>query len=190
MSASISAVAAKRLIRSGVDESQILDTPAKVKKALGDAWHAYQELGDRGESVNRAVIYDRARAAGKSHLEASYEARDLLDFTMSGKWAAVRLLTQTVPFLNARIQGLYRLGRGAKANPHRFSAVTGAVALASVALYLAQRDDEDYRALASALQEQLDRAVTNAFSHSFLAAALLALVALVPILLGRREAGG
>jgi len=141
------AVAAKRLIRSGVDESQILDTPAKVKKALGKAWHAYQELGDRGESVNRAVIYDRARAVGKSHLEASYEARDLLDFTMSGKWAAVRLLTQTVPFLNARIQGLYRLGRGARANPQRFSAVTGAVALASVALYLAQRNDEDYKAL-------------------------------------------
>jgi len=141
------AVAAKRLIRSGVDGSQILDTPAKVKKALGEAWHWYQEMGDRGESVNRAVIYDRARAAGKSHLEASYEARDLLDFTMSGKWAAVRLLTQTVPFLNARIQGLYRLGRGAKANPQRFSAVTGAVALASVTLYLAQRDDEDYKAL-------------------------------------------
>jgi hypothetical protein len=37
------------------------------------------------------------------------------------------------------------------------------------------------------LQEQLDRAVTNAFSRSFLAAALLGLLALVPILLGRRE---
>jgi hypothetical protein len=39
----------------------------------------------------------------------------------------------------------------------------------------------------SALQDQLDRAVTNAFSRSFLAAACLALLALVPILLRRRE---
>jgi MFS family permease len=48
-------------------------------------------------------------------------------------------------------------------------------------------DDAAYRDLASDLQDQLDRAVTNAFSRSFLAAALLALLALVPILLARRE---
>jgi MFS family permease len=48
-------------------------------------------------------------------------------------------------------------------------------------------DDPAYRDLASDLQDQLDRAVTNAFSRSFLAAALLGLLALIPILLGRRE---
>ena len=37
------------------------------------------------------------------------------------------------------------------------------------------------------LQDQLDRAATNAFSRSFLAAALLGLAALVPILLDRRD---
>jgi hypothetical protein len=37
------------------------------------------------------------------------------------------------------------------------------------------------------LQDQLDRAVTNAFSRSFLAAALLGLLALIPILVGRRD---
>jgi MFS family permease len=49
------------------------------------------------------------------------------------------------------------------------------------------RDDPAYGQLASTLQDQLDRAVTNAFSRSFLAAACLALLALVPILLGRRD---
>jgi MFS family permease len=48
-------------------------------------------------------------------------------------------------------------------------------------------DDPAYRDLVSTLQDQLDRAVTNAFSRSFLAAACLALLALVPVLLGRRE---
>ena len=50
-----------------------------------------------------------------------------------------------------------------------------------------RRDDPDYADLGSELQDQLDRAVTNAFSRSFLVAALLGLLALVPILLGRRD---
>jgi MFS family permease len=49
-------------------------------------------------------------------------------------------------------------------------------------------DDPAYADLVSALQDQLDRAATNTFSRSFLAAALLGLAALVPILLGRRNA--
>jgi MFS family permease len=49
------------------------------------------------------------------------------------------------------------------------------------------RDDPDYAALGDELQDQLDRAVTNAFSRSFLVAALLGLFALIPILLGRRD---
>jgi MFS family permease len=53
-----------------------------------------------------------------------------------------------------------------------------------------RQDDPAYAALVSTLQDQLDRAVTTAFSRSFLVAAALGLVAVVPILLGRREAGG
>jgi hypothetical protein len=48
-------------------------------------------------------------------------------------------------------------------------------------------DESAYRELASELQKQLNRAVTNAFSRSFLAAAALGLLALVPILIGRRD---
>jgi MFS family permease len=44
---------------------------------------------------------------------------------------------------------------------------------------------DEYTALLGALQDQLDRAVTNAFSVPFLLAAALALAALVPIALGR-----
>jgi predicted MFS family arabinose efflux permease len=48
-------------------------------------------------------------------------------------------------------------------------------------------DENSYRELASELQKQLDRAVTNAFSRSFLVAAVLGLLALVPIVVGRRD---
>lgn len=139
---------AKRLIESGLAaEGNILDTPAKAKAGLVKLWDAYQELGDRAETMNRAALYEQARAEGKDHLQASFAARDVLDFTNAGAWTAVQFLTRTVPFMNARLQGMYKLGRGAKQYPKRFAAVTGAVALASVALHLANADDEDYRAL-------------------------------------------
>jgi hypothetical protein len=48
-------------------------------------------------------------------------------------------------------------------------------------------DTDEYRALVGALRDQLDRAVTNAFSRPFLLAAALALAALVPLGLGRWE---
>jgi MFS family permease len=51
------------------------------------------------------------------------------------------------------------------------------------------RDDSAYADLGNELQDQLDRAVTNAFSNSFLVSALLGLLALVPIVLGRKEVG-
>ena len=52
---------------------------------------------------------------------------------------------------------------------------------------LGTHEGSAYADLVSKLQDQLDRAVTQAFSRAFLAAALLSLVALVPILLRRRE---
>ena len=48
-------------------------------------------------------------------------------------------------------------------------------------------DDPAHADLISELQDQLDRAVTHAFSNSFLVAALLGLAALVPILISRKD---
>jgi MFS family permease len=56
-----------------------------------------------------------------------------------------------------------------------------------VAEVVDRSDDRAHVSLASELQDQLDRAVTNAFSRAFLVAALLALLALIPIVLGRRD---
>jgi MFS family permease len=59
-----------------------------------------------------------------------------------------------------------------------------------VAAAFADRPDtEEYTSLLATLQDELDRAVTDAFSNPFFLAAALALAALVPLLLGRRERG-
>ncbi len=117
----------------------------KLNGQLGKVWSAYNEIGDRAENVNRVALYDQLIAKGHSHAEASFMARDLMDFSMSGNHAVVRFLTQSVPFLNARLQGLYKLGRAAHDNPRRFAAVAGAVSLASLALLALYSDDEDWK---------------------------------------------
>ena len=156
----------KRLIDKGVKESDILDTPAKIKSGLSKLFEKYEELGNKSEAANRMALYNQLREQGLSHLQASFEARDLMDFSMQGSFGAFRYLTQVVPFMNARIQGLYKLGRDGilptsrvfynsltgkeidlddKKKAQAFSIITSAVCLASLALYGAFKDDEEFQ---------------------------------------------
>ncbi len=139
----------RSLVESGVDDSTILDNESKLnafyKRNIEPAVNAYNELGNRGEAINRAALYDQLIKQGVGHAEASLQARDLLDFSMGGSWTSIRFLTQTVPFMNARIQGLYKLGKAAKNDPARFGAVLGATAMFSIALMLAYSDDDDWK---------------------------------------------
>lgn len=163
----------KRLIKSGVDSNNIWNTEAKINAGMSKAWKAYQDWGNKSEAANRMALYKQLKDKGLSHLEASFQARDLLDFSMQGSWPALRLVTQVVPFLNARIQGLYKLGRDGiiptgrvlynsvtgqpidatdAQKAQQFSVVTSAVVLASLMLYLAFKDDDDFKK-----REQWDR---------------------------------
>lgn len=139
----------RRLIEQNVNPAHILNSAGKIerfwKTKMLPAFEAYQELGDRGEQINRAALYERLTANGMSHEEASYWARDLMDFSLSGKWAAIRILTQVVPFMNARLQGLYKLGRARADDYKRMGVVLGAVTLASLGLLLAYGEDEDWK---------------------------------------------
>lgn len=118
---------------------------ARLLQVSGDVLEAYQELGDRGEQANRAALYQQMIARGYSKEEAAFAARDLLDFSLQGKMPLVRFLVQTVPFLNARIQGLYKLGRGGVENPKRMAAAVSAVVMASMALYMLGSDEPEWK---------------------------------------------
>ena len=166
----------KRLIARGVDETTILDTPEKVKRMFSGAWNKYQELGDLSENANRVALYKQMTEKGYTHLEASFAARDLMNFSAQGSSNAIRFVSATVPFFNARLQGLYKIGRDGILPTSRvfyntvtgkemwdgkgtdiqkakaFTAVTGAAMLASIALYMANKDDKDFKK-----REQWDR---------------------------------
>jgi len=137
------------LVESGVSDSTILNDEHKVKafyrKFIEPGITAYNELGNRGEAINRAALYNQLRKQGLSHADASLQARDLMDFSMQGSFTTIRFLTQVVPFLNARIQGLYKLGKSAKEDPARFGTVIGAAAVMSIGLLAAYGDDDDWK---------------------------------------------
>lgn len=119
----------------------IVDTPAKF-------WDKYRSVGDSIENASREAVYKAAIKAGKSKAQAVYEAKDLMDFSMQGAWQSIQWANLAIPFLNARLQGLYKLGRsgaipGPKARKQALMRGTS-IALASLALYAVNKDNEDY----------------------------------------------
>lgn len=136
-------------LRAQVDKlgGQVLDKDGwrKLADQVRTVWSAYEEFGDRTENVNRAALYEQLVKKGHSHAEAAFMARDLMDFSMAGSWPAIRFLGQTVPFFNARLQGLYKLGRAAAEDPRRFGTMAAAVSLASLGLMAAYQDDDDWK---------------------------------------------
>ena len=75
----------KRLVDElGAHPDDVITSPAGMGRALRKAFDWYQETGDRSETINRAAIYQQARKAGRNRPEASYAARDLMDFTAGG----------------------------------------------------------------------------------------------------------
>ena len=139
----------RQLIKKGATDEHILDSESKVRrfydKFLEPAVAAYNELGNRGEEINRMSLYDQLTKQGVDHATASLMARDLMDFSMQGSWTAIRFLAQIVPFFNARMQGMYKLGRAAKSDPAKFATVLGAVTMFSLALLAAYHDDDDWK---------------------------------------------
>lgn len=129
----------------------LVNTPAKAAAMLGKGWQHYRELGDKVENANRLSTYKAAISAGKSRRQASYEAKDLMDYSLRGNFAAAQWFTDVVPFLNARLQGLYKLGRAVKGDKTLLAKEVamkgGYIALFSLLLAGINDDDERYKAL-------------------------------------------
>ena len=78
---------------------------------LGDVWEKYRDFRGAVENANREAVAKATLRETGSMKAAMFAAKDAMDFSMRGDSLALRLLTDTVPFLNARIQGLDRLAR-------------------------------------------------------------------------------
>jgi hypothetical protein len=75
---------------------------------------ALQKASEATEMAERIKIYERMKAQGMSDKDAAFQAYLLAPFSrrgMGGGWigSTVNWLVPLVPFLNAKIQGMYRL---------------------------------------------------------------------------------
>ncbi len=128
---------------------------------LGKIARATKELSAVAEDVQRLAIYHKLIAEGVPHDQAAFAGRDMEDFTLKGGMGFVRAATQLVPFLNAMMQGLYKVGRAASSADRnigvavgkrfayaatvRIAAVLGTTALLSLFQDWFYADDEDYK---------------------------------------------
>lgn len=111
----------------------LIDTPARW-------WEHYRHVGEAIENANREAVYEATlRARGAT--AAAFEAKDIMDFTLRGSSPIYQVMADVFPFFNARVQGLYRLGR---ADPKRLATYGALMMVATLALAWANSDNDDY----------------------------------------------
>jgi hypothetical protein len=131
------------------------DVKGIIKQTLNPmSWlDLYNKMGDISENAARVGLYRKKRAAGATAQQAGFAAKDLLDFHRTSSNKMLRTFIHTVPFLNARIQGLYKLGREGtdlkkgKAHLANFYLTAAMIGMLSIANHLIYRDDERYKGL-------------------------------------------
>jgi len=142
----------------GADEAQLQAHIHRLKELkvgdgrVGATLASLTEMVDRWsghfENAARLGVFTSAIESGKyTDEQAAFLALDTLDFGMHGDGDAALFLIDTVPFMNARIQGLYRLGRGFIEHPDAVLKVGGAIMAASMLLALVNGDDDRYKRL-------------------------------------------
>ncbi|WP_020409796.1 LPD38 domain-containing protein [Hahella ganghwensis] len=128
--------------------NSLLRTPDQVYGAIKKGWQVYREVGDRVENANRLATYKAAKRSGKSLLQAAFESKDLMDYSLRGNFQLMNYLIDLVPFMNARLQGISKLARAAKEHPRRVLMNAGfKLAMFSFALAMLNDDDERYHEL-------------------------------------------
>lgn len=144
----------KALRRKGMSPEQIdqyektlITNGKKAMDVIGKYWEKYERIGEAVENGSREAVYEAAIKAGKSHAQAAFEAKDLMDFSMLGASSLMRLMVDVLPFFNARMQGLGKLGRAIKANPKQIARRGGMIVGASLALLALNWEDDRYENL-------------------------------------------
>lgn len=105
--------------------------------------HGMERLGRISELTGRLAMFNAAKRAGATDLEAGFEAADLGDYTRKGLSDSMRVLTSITPFLNPRIQGLDKLARTASRKQTQKNMIVKSAILMTAALMLAAHNNED-----------------------------------------------
>ena len=128
-------------------------------------WRFAGRQTTRSDAATRQAVYNDVYSRTGNEAEAHYQAMEILNFSRRGSNGVMRAIATAVPFLNARIQGLDVLYRGALGvNPANREltqnraiigfAMRGALLGFATALYWAQvSDEEEYREASRELKD-------------------------------------
>lgn len=128
-------------------EKTIIRNAAQAKGVVANVWEKYNRYGEAFENANREAVYAAAIKAGKSHAQAAFESKDLMDFSMMGAARFIQGASLVLPFFNARLQGLGKLSRELRDNPREIAKRAGMITAMSLGLLAANWDDERYEEL-------------------------------------------
>jgi hypothetical protein len=120
--------------------------------AYDNAFAVIDRVGEAIENANRMAIRQGALAQGKSTAEANYQALDLMRFSGKGSANFLMQIISTVPFYNAAIQSLYKLGRTGYLKGGRlrfYVAGFGMLMPLTLALESMNEDDDRYKKLSN-----------------------------------------
>jgi hypothetical protein len=143
-------------VRSRYRRGEMFNNPSlrSVSDALLGLKEGMERVGEATEFAERVALYEQLVRKGVSKREAAYKAMNLINFGRRGAGQGYlgqffSGLIPMVPFLNARIQGLYRLFENEQAQgrpafiPATEMLVRGAmITAASAAMYALGSDDE------------------------------------------------
>lgn len=119
----------------------------RILKTAGEIVEVLASFNQRLERVTREEVYVQALAQGMSKAEAMHQSLNVINFSRTGNNITIRSIYAIVPFLQARVAGLDRLGLGARENPKRFLLTVGVLAAATLALYAINKDNPEYEEL-------------------------------------------
>ncbi|TVK95381.1 hypothetical protein AYJ01_00915 [Shewanella algae] len=146
----------RALAKKGLGKSEIDGYMSSLVTNGSQLLEKYREVSDKVENANRLSTFKAGMDAGKSKRQAAFEAKDLMDYSLKGNFALISTMIDFLPFFNARLQGMYKLARGAAAGEgDRVLKVLSAnlamkgikVAAFSLALAAMNDDDERYQEL-------------------------------------------
>ena len=69
-------------------------------------WNVAGQFTTKSDAATRQAVYDDVLARTGNEAEAAFQAMEIINFSRRGSNPYVKLVTATIPFLNARFQGL------------------------------------------------------------------------------------
>jgi hypothetical protein len=140
----------KRDFRKG---EEVVGVTTKMSDVLANLWGKAEAVGEATELATREAIFRRMQEAGFNDVEAAYQALALVNYSRRGNpdslaATALAQIIPLVPFLNARVQGLYRTASavsGKEANAKGTILKGMALTGASMALYALSSGDERWK---------------------------------------------